>query len=84
MIISPNSMSTSLSTQDCFAHVIHQFLCISYLIIYVLLLSSILQYVVNHVRTAYFERRLISSIRHLLTTEATATLTSANILSRLE
>ena len=41
MIISPNIMSTSLSTQDCFAHVIHQFHCISHLIIYVLLLTVI-------------------------------------------
>ena len=41
MFISPHRMSTSLSTQDCFAHVVHQFHCISHLIIYVLLLTVI-------------------------------------------
>ena len=44
-------------------------------------LSTILE---NLVRTANFELRRISSIRRLLTTEATATLVSAFILSRLE
>ena len=39
---------------------------------------------INHVRTANFERRCISSIRHRLTTEATATLVSDIILSRLD
>ena len=52
MIISPNSMSTSLSTQDCFAHVIHQFLCISYLIIYVLLLTVIYTKEMNYSKNA--------------------------------
>ena len=40
--------------------------------------------VLNVVRTANFELRRISSIRRLLTTEATATLVSAFILSRLD
>ena len=40
--------------------------------------------VVNHVRTANFERHRVSSIRHLITTEATATLESAITLSRLD
>ena len=45
---------------------------------------SLKTHVLNLVRTANFELRRISSIRRLLTTEATATLVSAFILSRLD
>ena len=45
---------------------------------------SLKTHVLNVVRTANFELRRISSIRRLLTTEATATLVSAFILSRLD
>ena len=45
---------------------------------------SLNTHVLNLVRTANFERRRISSIRRLLTTEATATLVSAFIISRLD
>ena len=45
---------------------------------------SLETHVLNLVRTANFELRRISSIRRLLTTEATATLVSAFILSRLD
>ena len=45
---------------------------------------SLKTHVLNLVRTANFELRSISSIRRLLTTEATATLVSAFILSRLD
>ena len=41
-------------------------------------------HILNIVRTANMELRRISSIRHLLTTEATATLISAFVLSRLD
>ena len=41
-------------------------------------------HVLNLVRTANYELRRISSIRRLLTTEATATLVSAFIISRLD
>ena len=47
-------------------------------------LLSLKTHVLNLVRTANFELRRISSIRRLLTTEATATLVSAFILSRLD
>ena len=45
---------------------------------------SLKTHVLNVVRTANFELRRISSIRRLLTTEATATLVSPFILSRLD
>ena len=45
---------------------------------------SLKTHVLNLVRTANFELRRIGSIRSLLTTEATATLVSAFILSRLD
>ena len=45
---------------------------------------SLKTHVLNVVRTASFELRRISSIRRLLTTEVTATLVSAFILSRLD
>ena len=45
---------------------------------------SLKPHVLNLVRTANFELRRIASIRSLLTTEATATLVSAFILSRLD
>ena len=45
---------------------------------------SLKTHVLNLVRTANFELRRISSIRRLLTTEATATLVSVFILSRLD
>ena len=45
---------------------------------------SLKTHVLNLVRTANFELRRIGSIRSLLTTEATATLVSAVILSRLD
>ena len=45
---------------------------------------SLKTHVLNVVRTANFELPRISSIRRLLTTEATATLVSAFILSRLD
>ena len=45
---------------------------------------SLKPHVLNVVRTANVELRRISSIRRLLTTEATATLVSAFILSRLD
>ena len=45
---------------------------------------SLKTHVLNVVRTANFELRRTSSIRRLLTTEATATLVSAFILSRLD
>ena len=45
---------------------------------------SLKTHVLNLVRTANFEPRRISSNRRLLTTEATATLVSAFILSRLD
>ena len=45
---------------------------------------SLKTHVLNLVRTANFELRRISSIRRLLTTEATATLVSAFIISRLD
>ena len=45
---------------------------------------SLKTHVLNLVRTANFELRRISSIRRLLTTEATATLVSAFILSSLD
>ena len=45
---------------------------------------SLKTHVLNLVRTANFELRSISSIRRLLTTEATATLAFAFILSRLD
>ena len=45
---------------------------------------SLKTHVLNVVRTANFELRRISSIRRLLTTEATATLVSAFILSRFD
>ena len=44
---------------------------------------SLKTHVLNIVRTANFELRRIGSIRSLLTTDATATLVSAFILSRL-
>ena len=42
------------------------------------------QSVSNQVRSAYFELRRISSIRHLLSTDTTKTLVSAYVLSRLD
>ena len=41
-------------------------------------------HVSNLVRSANFELRRISSIRHLLSTDATKTLVSAFVLSRLD
>ena len=87
MIIYPSRMSTSLSIPDSFAkgnpsvpfsdtinNLGVTFDCHLYL----------KPNAVNHVRTANFERRRISSIVHLITTEATATLVSDIILSRLD
>ena len=81
MIISPSGVSTSLSTQDYYAT------CNTPVPLYDTFnhVSVTLDcHVVNHVRTANFERRRISFIRHLITTEATATLVSAITLSRLD
>ena len=85
MIISLGRMSTSLSTQDSFAtcntpvplYDTFNHLCVT-LDRHLYFKSN---YVVNHVRTANFERRRISSIRRLLTTAATATLVFDIIIS---
>ena len=85
MFIFLGRMSTSLSTQDYFAPCntpVPLYDTFNHLFVTLdchLYFNS--NYVVNHVRTANFERRRISSIRHLLTTAATATLVSDIIIS---
>ena len=88
MIISSSSMSTALSIPDSFdignASVPFSD-TVKNLGVTLDCHLSLKTHVLNLVRTANFElRRRIGSIRGLLTTEATATLVSAFILSRLD
>ena len=89
MIISSSGMSTALSIPESFDII----LCnasvlfsdtVKNLDVTLDCHLSLKTHVLNLVRTANFELRRISSIRRLLTTEATATLVSAFILSRLD
>ena len=87
MIISSSRMSTALSIPDSFD------ICnasvpfsdtVKNLGVTLDCHLSLKPHVINLVRTANFELRRIGSIRSLLTTEATITLVSAFILSRLD
>ena len=86
-IIYPSRMSISLSVPDCFATGNTSVLfsdTINNLGFTVDCHLYFMPNAVNHVGTANFERRRIRSIRYHLTTEATATLVSDIILSRLD
>ena len=87
MIISSSRMSTALSVPDCFdignASVPFSN-TVNNLGVTLDCHLSLKTHVLSLVRTANFELRRIGSIRSLLTTEATATLVSAFILSRLD
>ena len=87
MIISSSRMSTALSIPECFdiGNGSVQFSdTVKNLGVTLDCHLSLKTHVLNLVHTANFELRRISSIRRLLTTEATATLVSAFILSRLD
>ena len=87
MIISSSRMSTALSIPDSFdignASVPFSD-TVKNLGVTLYCHLSLKTHVLNLVRTANFELRRIGSIRSLLTTEATTTLASAFILSRLD
>ena len=85
MIVSSGRKSRSLlffPSQTLYLYVVHLFSCrtLSRTLVLHLTMKT---HVSNLVRSANFELRRISSIRHLLSTDATKTLVSAFVLSRL-